>query len=183
DNTYKTVPLKSESCVEDVTQWLCKRVSASGRRAEPDRHELLIIAPGNQSLRERLLLREDKPLQIQLKGGASAFKFLFREVRSSEPSAGGDTNSGDEAAFALPGTLANASQVPVVDASGRLRAGQLELLLADGVTWHSCTVILDADRLWYSQVPNSQDGSIGGGMSCWDLTDCGGVVRAEGDED
>jgi len=87
DNTYKTLPLKFNTTVSEVLEWVCKRLSAGGRHADPARHELIILAPGNQTLRERRLLREDKPLQIQVKG-AIAFKFLFREVSvDSSPAA------------------------------------------------------------------------------------------------
>eukprot|EP00931_Biecheleriopsis_adriatica_P102980 TRINITY_DN77877_c0_g1_i1.p1 TRINITY_DN77877_c0_g1~~TRINITY_DN77877_c0_g1_i1.p1 ORF type:complete len:359 (-),score=91.42 TRINITY_DN77877_c0_g1_i1:3-1058(-) len=168
DNTYKTLSLKNESPVEEVVQWLCKRISATGRRADPSRHELFIIAPGNQSLRERRLLREDRPLEIQAKGGATAFKFLFREVLL--PEAGGEKSS-------LPGSDGD-TPVPVAsDSRGQLRQGQLEL--QDGATWHVCTVILDECHLWYSQARSSEAAAVGGGMACLPLRSCDRALESE----
>lgn len=166
DNTYKTLPMKNYSSVEDVIQWLCKRLVASGRPADSSNYELLIIAPGTQSLRERRLLRQDKPLQILAKGGASAFKFLFREALQLEPVS--ELSPGD-------------SEMPHVpaDMRGRLRAGCLERLLEDDLTWYSCTVILDEERLWYSQAPGGQDGRLGGGMAFLQLSECDSIQDGE----
>lgn len=184
DNTYKTLPLKYETPVSDVIELLCRRVSASGgRHADPSQHELFIIAPGSKALRERRLLREDKPLQIQAKGGSVAFKFLFREIRSEllassmGRAAAPAEGAHDPSSSATAGD--EASIVPVSDVAGRLRMGPLERLLEDGTSWHECTVILDEDRLWFSLGPSDQDGSVGGGMASVLLCDCDRVLECE----
>lgn len=218
DNTYKTLPLKYDSTVSEVLEYLCKKLSAGGRHIEPSCYDLLIIAPGNQTLRERRLQREDKPLQIQAKGG-TAFKFLFREAvhpqlvagaeepgtsptpapadgnaesAGQSPSAAGTAAAGTAvaaeaggsptrgAAAADAGNAADAAIAPT--AEGLLKSGSLDRLLDDG-TWHPCTVILDEDRLWYSQAPGAEKdgiGRYGGGMIFLPLRECDRVV--EGDD-
>merc|ERR1719295_1605155 len=75
DNTYQSVPLGIESTVGEVIDWCCKRSSRDSAN-----HALYIVAPGSTALRERRLLREDRPLQIQEDcGGAISFKFVIRE--------------------------------------------------------------------------------------------------------
>jgi len=66
--------------------------------------------------------------------------------------------------------------------SGQLRKGSLELLLADGDTWHACTVVLDEEHFWYSLPPSSESGSVGGGMASVALCDCDKVCAATGDD-
>ncbi|CAJ1351846.1 unnamed protein product, partial [Effrenium voratum] len=78
DNTYKSLQLTLETSVKDVIQRLCQRIMATGREVDPERHELLIIAPG--PLGERKLQPADRPLAIQEKAGCAAYKFLFREI-------------------------------------------------------------------------------------------------------
>lgn len=211
DNTYKTLQVQIDTPVSQVLESLCKRLSASGRHADPARHELYIIAPGNQTLRERRLNREDKPLQIQAKGG-TAFKFLFREAPlplqqptspagiqaaavtlpvTSEDAGPPTTPSGEQQASsptaASPTTSVamgrtSSGSFVVESSSARLKAGTLERQLVDG-TWHPCMVILDEDRLWYSkaQTEDQEGGSSGSGMTFLPLCDCDRVV--EGSED
>jgi len=184
DNTYKTLKLTYDTPVGDVIEELCKRISLGGRHADPGLHELFIIAPGNQALRERRLLREDRPLEIQVKGGSTAFKFLFRETPQAPAAAQDEASAHCEGGGAGredaegPGGP-EAPPIPVADASGRLRTGTLERLLEDSGTWHTCTVILDEDRLWYSQGPCGEDGSVGGGMTFLPLCDCDRVLECD----
>lgn len=199
DNTYKTVPLKHETTVGDVTEWLCRRASAGGRLAEPARHELLLIAPGSQALRERRLAREDRPLQIQEDSGAAAFKFLFREVRGAAgrlaagPAPGGGDEDTEEAAEGAEegggGTGAGApgggAPEDAADGElgarlrrGRLRTGTLEQ--RDGAElWRPCSVILAEDCLWYSPLPATGAAGVGGGMASVALRDCDSVLEGE----
>lgn len=183
DNTYKTLKLTYDTLASDVIKELCRRVSAGGRLAEPERHELFVIAPGSQSLRERRLLPEDKPLQIQVKGGSTAFKFLFREVRpaADEAADGEAAAAGAEAAGAEASGAGGEGAAPVLaaDMSGMLRRGSLEKLADDGTSWYACTLILDEDRLWYSQGPSGEDGGMGGGMAYLPLCECDRVLECE----
>uniref|UniRef100_A0A7S4R5Q5 PH domain-containing protein n=1 Tax=Alexandrium monilatum TaxID=311494 RepID=A0A7S4R5Q5_9DINO len=192
DNTYKTLKLTYETPASDIINELCKRISAGGKRADPERHELFVIAPGNQSLRERRLLHGDRPLQIQVKGGSTAFKFLFREVRpavadSTEVTSDGLEAAGDttDAAGTQDATAEAEGAAPVLaaDMSGMLRRGSLEKLWDDGSagggTWYACTLILDEDRLWYSQGPSGEDGGVGGGMAFLPLSECDRVLECE----
>lgn len=67
-------------------------------------------------------------------------------------------------------------------AEGLLKSGMLDRLLEDN-TWHPSTVILDEDRLWYSQAPSGEKdgtGRYGGGMVFLPLRECDRVV--EGDD-
>lgn len=170
DNTYKTLALTNQTTVDDVIQLLCKRIVAAGRKVDPNRHELLIIAPGNQNLRESVLHREDKLLQIQAKGGAAAFKFLFREVCSASMTATEEAKA--DAEVILPFASA---------ANGMLRTGQLELLLRDGIAWQPCTAILDADHFWYAPVTSREEASavVGNRMNCLYLRHCDRVLEDE----
>ncbi|CAE6935615.1 KIN10 [Symbiodinium sp. CCMP2592] len=168
DNTFRTLPLKPESTVQDVIESLCKRRASNGREADPERHELLLKAPGpgRTKLRERLLQREERPLQIQEKGGQSAFKFLFREIRQT----GHDTlNVEDELTL------------PLANKDGRLRTGSLELD-CDGA-WQRCTVALDGESLWHSQVFQDDGAALGGGMARMPLRSAVGVVQGEDEEE
>jgi len=170
DNTYKKLALKGDTTVNAIIEFLCQWLSrkTGGREADPSRHELLIIAPGNSTLRERLLLREDKPLQIQAKGGGAAYKFLFKEVHpTSKEDRAHEGGVGD----AVPPT-ASGPLPPVPATSGHIRTGTLERHAAETDTWHPCTVILDEDRLWYSPVPSAVNGSVGGGMESILLSEC-----------
>jgi len=218
DNTYKTLPLKFDTTVSDVLEWLCRRLSAGGRCIDPSRCDLFTISLGHQSLRERKLQREDTPLQIQAKGG-TAFKFLFREtlLQTQSPVAAGAeqlVDPGDagqsldaDSQIAQPGNgmvmeeeaaggilsagctapesmdagtgLGNLAMGPT--AEGLLKNGMLERLLEDG-SWYPCTVILDEDRLWYSQAPGGEKdgvGKYGGGMVCLLLRECDGVAEVD----
>lgn len=168
DNTFKTLALTNQTTVEAVIQLLCKRIVAAGREADPRRHELLIIAPGNQVVRERLLRREDKLLQVQAEGGAAAFKFLFREVRQADMTA----KEGAAAKVTIPSAS---------EANGMLRSGQLELSVNDSDAWQPCKVILDSDHLWYAQVPSREEAAaaVGTGMTCLSLRHCEGVLESE----
>eukprot|EP00428_Durinskia_dybowskii_P025234 CAMPEP_0170234582 /NCGR_PEP_ID=MMETSP0116_2-20130129/17037_1 /TAXON_ID=400756 /ORGANISM="Durinskia baltica, Strain CSIRO CS-38" /LENGTH=347 /DNA_ID=CAMNT_0010485377 /DNA_START=93 /DNA_END=1133 /DNA_ORIENTATION=- len=181
DNTYKTVPLRLESTAGEVVEWLCQRRAACGAPSDVAGHELLIVTLGSGALRERQLSRDDRPLQIQqASGGASAFKFVLREVRARRAAAdaGADADAGEREAM-LDGD--GSTMVPLVsDASGHLKTGTLERLLPDGKTWHACSIVLDEDSLWYSLPPGPEGGGVGGGMASISLRGCD---RArEGDE-
>eukprot|EP00929_Paragymnodinium_shiwhaense_P089106 TRINITY_DN49341_c0_g1_i1.p2 TRINITY_DN49341_c0_g1~~TRINITY_DN49341_c0_g1_i1.p2 ORF type:complete len:413 (+),score=113.92 TRINITY_DN49341_c0_g1_i1:151-1389(+) len=180
DNTYKTVPLLKDTTVDHILDFLCKRLALAGRQADPARHELFIIAPGNQTLRERRLQREDKPLQIKAKGGEQAFKFLFREVMPEKGTTGdkkdaGDTadDAGGEASTGTP-TAAALEQLP--DTFGtQLKMGSLEMMInLDGASapWRTCTVILTEERLWYQPMVEGGLDGVGGGMSSLGLHEC-----------
>lgn len=218
DNTYKTLPLNLDTSVNDVLEWLCRRLSAGGRHIEPSCCDLFTISLGHQSLRERRLQREDKPLQIQAKGG-TAFKFLFRETLQQpgveqpvapgddggsptteqspaadtqdrqagngtvleEEALGGTSNAGGTAPESTDAGAGVSSVAMGPTAEGLLKNGMLERLLEDG-SWYPCTVILDEDRLWYSQATGSEKdgvGKYGGGMVCLLLRECDGVAEAE----
>lgn len=171
DNTYKTLGLTNQSTVDAVIQLLCKRIVAAGREADPNRHELLIIAPGNQVVRERLLRREDKLLKIQAEGGAAAFKFLFREMCS----AGMTAKEGAAAEVVIPSAS---------EANGMLRSEVLDILVSDSDAWQQwqpCKVTLDSEHLWYAQVPSGEEPAavIGTGMTCLSLRHCEGVLESE----
>jgi len=182
DNTYKTLRLTYETPVSEVVEELCKRLSVGGRHADPERHQLFIIAPGSQALRERRLLRDDKPLEIQVKGGSTAFKFLIREVRqevNAEQAVEGSEEAVEGQHVASEGPEgAEPLSVPVADASNTLKTGSLERLLEDG-SWHACTAILDIDHLWYSHEPCGADGGRGGGMACLLLSECDRVQECD----
>lgn len=167
DNTYKTLKLTYDTPASDVINELCKRISAGGKAAEPEHHELFVIAPGSQALRERRLLREDRPLQIQVKGGSTAFKFLFREARPAPPP--------EEP----PAAEAGGVGTPGLPLERMLRRGSLERLAEDGTTWYACTLVLDEDRLWYSQGPAGGEAGMGGGMASLPLAECDRVLECE----
>lgn len=194
DNTYRTLPLKIDTLVNDVIEWLCKRLSIGGRVVDPKRHELFIITPGTQALRERCLSRDDKPLVIQVQGGSQAFKFLFREVvdsaanandseaglqpvRDEEAAKDGDLSAGSSAAISSKG----AELLSPAMVSGAIRTGSVErpVETSAGAAWRSCMLILTEDRLWYSEDPVSAEGSFGGGMASLTLRDCDRVVECE----
>lgn len=180
DNTYKTLKLTYETPASDVIKELCRRISVAGKEAEAENHELFVVAPGNQMLRERRLLPEDRPLQIQ-KGGSTAFKFLFREVRpAADSSEGAGLDGVLEGCAPVSGRDGSeGAGVPeMLAADAMLRKGSLERL-ADDSNWYSCTVILGEDRLWYSQAPSSEDGSLGGGMAFLPLSECDRVLECE----
>jgi hypothetical protein len=176
-----------------VLEWLCKKLSAGGRLLDPLQHDLFIIAPGNQTLRERKLQREDLPFQIQANGG-TAFKFLFREVAQIQAPPGGEGAVSSELSTdgqVVPtkeesgvvstdasATFVNAAAVvpsPTVvipsPTEGLLKSGVLDRQLEDG-TWQPSQVILDEDRLWYSS-------PSGGGMMSLPLRECDRVVDGE----
>jgi len=182
DNTYKTIKLTYETQVSEVVEQLCKRLSVGGRYADPERHQLFIIAPGNQALRERRLLSDDKPLEIQVKGGSTAFKFLIREVRQEvnvEQAGEGAEETSEGQHVTTEGKEGTESlQIPVADASNMLKTGPLDRLLEDG-TWHTCTAILDIDHLWYSNEPCGEEGGRGGGMACLLLSECDRVQECD----
>lgn len=91
DNTYKSLPVKLETTVNEIVEWLCKRLAAAGRPVDPKQHELFMITPGVKTLREQQLLREDRLLQMQCKVDSSACKILFREIQCAETEEFADT--------------------------------------------------------------------------------------------
>eukprot|EP00419_Tripos_fusus_P072665 CAMPEP_0172903454 /NCGR_PEP_ID=MMETSP1075-20121228/170580_1 /TAXON_ID=2916 /ORGANISM="Ceratium fusus, Strain PA161109" /LENGTH=371 /DNA_ID=CAMNT_0013760269 /DNA_START=1 /DNA_END=1112 /DNA_ORIENTATION=+ len=182
DNTYKTLRLTYETSVSEVVEDLCKRLSVGGRHVEPERHQLFIIAPGSQALRERRLLRDDKPLEIQVKGGSKAFKFLIREVREEvvveQAGEGSEEAIEGQHVASTEKQVTESLPVPVADVSSTLKTGPLERLLEDG-TWYACTAILDTDHLWYSHEPCGVEGGRGGGMACLLLFECDHVQECD----
>eukprot|EP00971_Amphidinium_carterae_P283264 5623712-Amphidinium_carterae.1 len=141
DNTYKTLALMHESTVQEVIEILCKRQ----KEGDTTRHELLVITPGTRLPRERRLQNEDRPLEIQAKGGATAFKFLFREVAKTigSPAKQYELNDRPPADSEFGGPL-------VLDAKG-LKSGILQWrATSEQEGWLECHVALDENWLWYS---------------------------------
>lgn len=186
DNTYRTLPLKYETSAVEIVEYLCQWFSADTSNLDPTCHGLFIIAPGNLTIKERRLLHEDKPLQIQASGGESVFKFLFREIRH-DGELGGSENCSNNWGMDnnLEKTLesedvASVSGKPMEHIIMQLKAGPLDRLLDDGTNWHKCMCILDVDRLWYSQATAEQGDAVGGGMKFLLLGECN---RIDGGED
>lgn len=210
DNTYKMLPVKLDTTVNEIVEWLCKRLAVAGRPVNPKQHELFMITPGVKALREQQLLRDDRPLQIQSKGGSSACKLLFREARfvQTEEFANVAQNISEEdrdvssviCTLTSGQFLQHEEQVGAVEAvvedldqhspasaqtelsfekpPGRLKSGSLERLLLDGQSWQSCSVFLDEDRFWYSEVPSDTVSARQCLMSVR-LSDCDRVLEGE----
>lgn len=208
DNTFKMLPVKSDTTADNIVEWLCKRSAAAGRPADPKQHELFVIFPGVKAMREQQLLRDDRPLLIQSKGGSSACKLLFRKAIASTAQTTSEEEERD-ASSGVPCTSTaevhrtsqlleheEQSEEAVVESldqhspisaqtesstekpTGRLKSGLLERLLPDGQSWQSCSVFLDEDRFWYSEV-SSDTASARQNCASVQLSDCDRVLEGE----
>lgn len=179
DNTFRTVVLQSDSSAAEVVEWV-RSPRVASERPSGGRLELCIIYPVAGGVRTQRLLPDERPLHIlAASGGGSAFKFVLRRITARAMPADGvhlvptgpiaRPPRGDSAPVVVD--MSGAAGVPVSDASGHLRTGELDRLLEDGRTWHTCTVVLDEDRLWFSLPPTVVSG-MGGGMASIMLQGC-----------